>query len=69
MSLRKKGAPTGLNLWVLKRFFGGELVRPNAMDATDAPHLRRCLKAGLCAVEGDSLTLTAEGREAVRGVS
>ena len=71
MSARKpKGAPTSLNLWCLKQHFNGAAEAPSAVDATEAPHLRRCLRAGLCTVDRARglLILTDAGAAAIATV-
>lgn len=61
-----KGTPTGLNLWVLARYFASADEVPNQIEATSVPHLRRCLKAGLIEVNraAGTLRLTDAGRAA-----
>ena len=58
---REKGTPTDLNLWVLDQCFGERFEIPNALRATDVPHLRRCLKAGLIVADRTGLRLTPAG--------
>lgn len=60
-----KGTPTSLNLSALADLFGTATSVPNAVTAVDAPHIRRCLKAGLVTGTRQALTLTPEGVEAV----
>lgn len=60
-----KGTPTKLNLWVLRQHFGDSDRAPNALPATDVPHMRRCMKAGLFTPEGKTLVLTDAGRDAL----
>lgn len=62
-----KGTPTHTNLFALRSLFGDRTFIPNQMHATDVPHLRRCLKAGLVRVEGGGklLALTPEGAKAI----
>jgi hypothetical protein len=62
-----KGTPTRLNVWALGQVANGRRTFPNAFEATDAPHLRRCLAAGLLEVAADrtSLRLTDAGVVAV----
>jgi hypothetical protein len=43
-------AATALNVWVLGRIADGRREFPNAICATSAAHLRRCMKAGLVEV-------------------
>lgn len=60
-----KGAPTALNMSVLVRTFGLANSVPNKIDATDLPHLSRCMKAGLLVPEGRArLVLTDAGAKA-----
>jgi hypothetical protein len=56
-----KGTPTDLNLWVLDRLFGDRTRVSNQVEPTSAPHLRRCLRAGLLDVDGAELVLTDAG--------
>jgi hypothetical protein len=60
-----KGTPTSLNVWAMARHFAGAARAPRLMPPTDIPHLRRCLVAGLCVVEGEEIVLTDAGREAI----
>lgn len=62
-----KGTPTDLNLYVLKEVFGDANVVPNGtLRATQVPHMRRCLKAGLLEVVSKTeLRLTAAGAAAL----
>jgi len=62
---RTKGTTTSLNLWVLAQVFGPETSVPNQLAPTDAPHIRRCLKAGLLTADRTTLTLTRGGRKAL----
>lgn len=65
---KPKGTPTRLNVHVLDNYFAGRDRAPaDRVPATDEPHLRRCLKAGLMTVEGRELVLTDAGREAIAG--
>jgi len=67
-----KGAPTDLNIYALADMFHyGELKEvPNRLHATDVPHIRRCLKAGLVDVvrKGKTtvLKLTPPGVAAIK---
>lgn len=61
----KKGTPTGTNVFVLAKTFQHSIFAPLRADATAAPHLKRCLAAGLCEVDGNSLRLTPEGMRAI----
>lgn len=65
---RKKGDPTDLNLWVLKKVFGNKTEVPNNLSPTDVPHIRRCLKAGLLQASKGTITLTAKGKTAIKNV-
>lgn len=60
-----KGTPTDLNLWVLNEVFKEAPRVPNQVKPTNAPHLRRCFKAGLLEVQGRELVLTLKGAEAL----
>lgn len=60
-----KGTPTDLNLSVLRWHFGTADEAPNAIERVSAPHMRRCLKAGLFEVRGRVLVLTDAGRKAL----
>lgn len=66
-----KGAITAVNLYALGRMFGETAEAgaraPNQVDPTSAPHLRRCLKAGLLEVDKHELVLTPAGAAALRG--
>lgn len=61
----KKGDPTSLNLSTLKTAFGGKERISNRVEPTSAAGIRRCLAAGLVAVEGKELVLTAAGKAAI----
>jgi len=60
---------TDTNLFALKQMVvehgGPEFPFPSRVPAVDAPHLRRCVAAGLVEVVGNRARLTSEGREAV----
>ena len=60
-----KGTPTDLNISVLAEAAAGRLDFPNATPAASAPHLRRCLKAGLVEVAGRTLHITTAGVAAI----
>jgi hypothetical protein len=61
-----KGAPTSLNVWVLGKVAAGRREFPNRIEPTSAPHLRRCLRAGLVELAGRrTLRLTEAGLVAV----
>lgn len=60
-----KGTPTDLNLSVLADVFADGPEAANQIAPTDAPHLRRCIKAGLVTVAGRTLRLTDSGRDAL----
>ena len=66
MARAAKGAPTKLNLWVLAKLFpvGTDSIEAYVMRV-DAPHMRRCLEAGLVVSEAKRLTLTPAGRAAL----
>jgi hypothetical protein len=58
---------TGTNLFALTQLVvqhGGPEF-PTRLDAVDAPHIKRCLAAGLVEVVGNRARLTPAGREAV----
>lgn len=76
MARAAAGTPTALNLWAMGDLFrkargdvGGEVPSSisNALDVVDAPHIRRCLRAGLLTVSADRkrLELTESGRLAL----
>lgn len=56
-----KGTPTELNLFALRDLFGDRRRVPNQIPPPDVPHIRRCFKAGLVAVDGRELVLTDAG--------
>lgn len=56
------GTPTNLNMWVLSELFRDNDSVPNQLPATEVPHIRRCLKAGLVTASRSALTLTDTGR-------
>jgi len=53
---------TPLNVWVLGRIADGRREFPNAIAAVDAPHMRRCMKAGLVEVVRGRTAKDAMGR-------
>lgn len=58
---------TGTNLFALTQMvveYGGPEF-PSRVPAVDAPHLKRCLAAGLVEIVGSKARLTPAGREAV----
>lgn len=57
---------TDLNVWALAQLAKGRTEFPNQIHAVDAPHIRRCLKAGLIHVVGSNLRLTPAGEIAVK---
>lgn len=66
LAKRQRGVvPTALNLWVLRRIADGRTRFPNAIEATSAEHMRRCMKAGLVRVMGKELELTEDGIAAI----
>jgi hypothetical protein len=73
-SIAEPVKPTSLNLWVLKKAIreGGGRIRKVA--PTSAPHLRRCIAAGLLEQtservgRGYAWKLTSAGEEAVKTV-
>lgn len=62
-----KGGATGTNVFALRDMFRkGEVDRvPNRIASVDAPHIRRCIGAGLARVEGTELVLTDAGKKAI----
>ncbi len=72
------GTPTGTNVFALRRLFQGypgpytkpePAVQdrvPNRIESVSVPHIKRCLKAGLCRIEGQMLVLTDAGKEAIK---
>ncbi len=62
-----KGAPTELNLWVLKKLMNGKCRCTNQIASVDYPHMSRCLKAGLIVPEDGELVLTSAGVIALVG--
>lgn len=63
-----KGAPTDTNLFALTELVlrhGGRSHFSNRVDGVDAPHIKRCLAAGLLEVIGRELVLTPRGTEIV----
>lgn len=61
-----KGTPTALNISALGKMAMGRREFPNQIASTDAPHLRRCLKAGLLeVVDRSTLRVTDAGVAAV----
>ncbi len=62
--MAKTITPTDLNLFTLTNLVirnGGRATFANRIEATERNGISRCMAAGLIAVEGSSLTLTAEG--------
>jgi hypothetical protein len=69
VSAHKPSFVTGTNLFALTQMVvehGGPEF-PSRVPAVDAPHLKRCLAAGLVEVVGSKARLTPAGREAVAG--
>ncbi len=60
---------TGVNLFALKEFVvdnGASAVLPARVDAGTAPHIKRCMQAGLLVPSGrGGLALTPDGRKRV----
>ena len=59
---------TDLNLSALADVvvgYGGHVRFPNALQATDKPHIKRCIDGGYVTIEGKQLALTATGKSAV----
>lgn len=64
--VKKKGQPTGTNLFVLASLFSKHDVIPARVEARDFNHLKRCLEAGFCEAHGDNqLKLTEAGEKAI----
>lgn len=62
----KKTRATKLNVSSLARAAEGRIEFPNAIEATDRSHLRRCIDAGLLVVVSRQwLRLTDDGIDAV----
>ena len=59
-----KGTPTRVNVYAMAQHFAGADRATNRVDAVSAPHLRRCIAAGLVRVEGRELVLTEAGQAA-----
>lgn len=59
-----KGQPTSLNVFALRQLFGATHRVSARVSAVVAPHICRCLDAGLVAVDGRDLVLTPAGLEA-----
>lgn len=67
MSATKAVKATELNVWVLARISMGRETFANQIEAVSAPHMRRCMKAGLVeVVDRTTLRLTAAGFDALR---
>lgn len=65
-----KGTPTSLNISALRHVAAGRTRFPNRIEKVDAPHLLRCMRAGLVAVCADDvgmLRLTDAGIAAIGG--
>jgi len=62
-----KGTPTRTNIFAMVSMFDGANSVANRVDSVSAPHIRRCLAAGLVEVTdgGKTLTLTDAGRKAI----
>jgi len=60
-----RGTPTDTNIFALSEYFIGRDRSPNRIASVSVPHIRRCLDAGLCTVEGSELVLTPEGKKAI----
>lgn len=57
---------TDTNVWVLARHAGGKREFRNAIEAVSAPHMRRCVKAGLVEiVDRTTLRVTDAGVAAI----
>lgn len=52
----KSVTATPLNVWVLGRIANGRREFPNRIESVSAPHMRRCMKAGLVMVSPDDPT-------------
>ncbi len=62
---------TDLNLYALRSFLAGgrdaqpgatDRSFPNAIHSVDAPHIKRCIQAGIAKVDGRMIVLTDLGR-------
>lgn len=65
---RPKGAPTSTNVFAMREALreGGGVI-PDRVPPTDAPHLRRCVMAGLLVrLPGGGWVPTAAGADALR---
>lgn len=59
-----KGTPTHTNIYCLVGAMGLNDRASARVPSTDAPHIRRCIKAGLAEVIGQELILTDAGKTA-----
>ena len=62
---KKPVKATQLNVWVLAHTFKNTERVSGRVSSVDAPHLRRCLQAGLMSAEGNELVLTEAGKAAL----
>ncbi len=61
---------TEINVWVLAQLMKGARETYNGVARVDAPHIRRCVEAGLVVVQGRyTLSLTDAGVVAVAGIA
>lgn len=65
MARKPKGTPTSLNVFALGRVANGRREFPSRVASTSAPHVRRCISAGLVEVAGGVLRLTETGIAAI----
>lgn len=70
MARAAKGVPTALNIFALasvvaENGIAADRTFPNGIAVVDAPHIRRCIKAGLVETTGRALKLTDAGVDAV----
>jgi hypothetical protein len=62
---RPKGTPTHTNLYALASIAAGRERFSRRIARVDAPHVRRCIAAGLLEIDGADLVLTPAGIAAV----
>ena len=66
-TMRKaKGTPTGTNIFAMAELLSAAGTIPNRVEQVDAPHIRRCFRAGLLEHTGSELRITAAGIDALR---
>jgi hypothetical protein len=57
---------TDLNIWVLRKELAAGNGAIGKVPPTSAPHLRRCIKAGLLAFDHGFWRLTEKGQEILK---